>query len=225
MSKNIYLIILIFVSSGYVFSFITSILARKHSNINNELRNFIIYTSVGISFVILFWLTMFAKIPRTLFFQINTVSVLFHFSFLFYFIVSVTPILYKNQTIYIFIILCLCLCIIVVYNLSTGTRALSFSVANFILFFLCFFYYLQILIGSSHLSILQDPIFWIITGIFIGNGISLPVNIANDYILMSDSELTLAQKRLMGSLGLIPYSIMHICFGRGYLSIIKKEKK
>jgi len=175
----------------------------------------------------MFWLPRFQIIHPTTYLAINTLSLIFHFSFLSYFILRVIPNInnwryYKKYH----LIVSISVALVIIYDLNRNSFSLSFTLSNFILFILCLIYFTFLLESHSINPILKSSIFWVVIGIFICTGISLPVNIINDHILKNGKDLISDDnKRLMGSIGVIPYALMHLCFTKAYWCDLRKITK
>jgi len=227
MSKEGLFVVSIIVSICYLIGFVCSLFTIRNSRAASDIKYFYIYSIVGMVFTILFWLPQFNVLPISSYFALNTLSIIFHFIFLSRFIVQVTPLLkdFKFSAILLHSINFL-LILLVIYNFQMNTFALSFSFSNTILFLFCIAYYYSLLDAKPYKPILIDPVFWIVTGIFICTGISLPVNITNDYILFAtSSRLNDYDRRMLSFIGVVPYAIMHLCFSKAYICELKMTSK
>lgn len=147
-------------------------------------------------------------------------SLLFHFLFLGSFIFKVLP---KRGLFFIIILLILLLFIAYILFFSDWNFLVNkaFAVTNFSLTVLCLVYYFQILKLEVPFSLINEPSFWIITGIFIGMGSSSPLSAIIDYLAYDSSGL---KHQFFYKLVAASYTIMHLFFIKGYLCSIKERK-
>lgn len=147
-------------------------------------------------------------------------SLLFHFCFLGNFILKVLP----KRNVYIIIFFYLQLIIISTMLLSSDWKFLAnkaFAITNFSLALLSLVYFFQILKQTDLLNLLEEPSFWIISGIFLGMGFESPLSAVIDYL--TDNTLILQHKHFF-RLIVASYIIMHLFFIKAYLCSIKVKR-
>ncbi len=207
----------------YLLSCFYSLRLIGSKTIPTYLRGFYWYSIIGaLTSLMLLSSIFFSPIRIPMFSRINSVTLIFHFSFLTFFIFRIL----KNDRVVTFLKVCfwiiLFLLIVSIANdVYFDTCSLSFCVANVSLFLFCLFYYYQILHFIPAVSILKEPSFWIITGIFIGMGLSFPMIIFLDFFSLNTS---LQLKREIQFLGNLPYIVMHLCFIKAYLCSSQIQK-
>ena len=219
MYNIIFTIVWITVSIIYILSFILSLIVSycKKSSLNF----FYCYTTVAIFILFIFLLSRFKILPKDLYYNLNGVSVIFHFSFLSSFIFKQINFKRKKilKFIYLIVILLLIQLIISDFTLKKG---FPYLLTSLILVFISLFYYLELLNKIPIVNLLKDSTFWVVTGIFIGMGINIPgYAIGIIYLKQTVSkEMVL----LISSIIMASYGIMHLFFIKAFICSLQHHK-
>lgn len=153
---------------------------------------------------------------------LNSSLLLFHFIYLSLFIYRVLP----NKKISLYIKLLFFLFVsAILYCLFTNDLTLpqstAYGITNFGLVLFCCFYYLQLFEEMPTLNLLEEPSFWIISGIFFCMCATIPISSVRGYLRDNiPYELYLS----MGGIGSFAYGVMHIFFIKAYLCSINQAK-
>ena len=215
MDEETHIKLILIKEATYLISFLISLKLIGNKNIPNYMRGFYWYTSVGMAICTMY---IFSNnlhiIPSKTYRIINLLSLVFHFLFLSNFIIQVITNnkakKYLKKIPYFFIPLITYFIIKDVKNNS----AFSFAFTNFGLVFFCISYYYQLFKNSPTINLLKEPAFWIITGIFFGMSIIIPLTLIGGYLVNTIPRNIFLPLTLITLLG---YGIMHIFFIKGIL--------
>jgi hypothetical protein len=204
-----------FVTICYFLSLFFSFRTINNPWIPPYMRGFYWYSVVGAIVCLLFWYSrLFSE--KELFVKINLASLLFHYWFLGNFFKKIlVPSNNKIGNIFLFLSLFI-LIVFVIINLITKTTSLSFTTANFVLLVLSLGYYFQLFQKAPNQILFNEPAFWVVTGVFIAMGISLPVILFSDFIRMHKT-FTKEEYYFLNLIAGIPNAIMHIFFIKAYV--------
>lgn len=208
----------------YILSFLFSLKVFRSKNSPRYMKSFFLYPLIGaiISFVYLPIVFIQSRTNLDFFNRVNLISLLFHFPFLGLFILRIIKSKHAGImriTLWsIFVILV----IISIADFYQDTSSLSFCLANFTLIIFCLFYYYQLFQDIPTENLTRNPSFWIITGIFIGMGLSFPIIIFWDYL---EINLNRSAKRVYQAFTNLPYIAMHLFFIKANLCSIQTLKK
>ena len=97
----------------------------------------------------------------------------------------------------------------------------AFSITNFGLIVLCVIYYYQLFNNIPTLNLLKEPSFWIITGIFFGMSINVPLSAIISYL---DKRISVSTFMIFGNIFIISYGIMHLFFIKAIICAVKMNK-
>lgn len=198
----------------FVTSFILSARAYFRTEAPLFIRYFFIYPTVALVMIIFFWFDFLKITPKGFFSDLNFFSLIFHFIFLTWFILQVIKSSGSYQVERIIrAIFILCILASVVNDYVNGFRY-SYVLVNGMLFFYCFFYFGRLFKNNPYLHLTSQPAFWIITGIFLGMGITLPFYIFHEFLLV---RITKNTHNLLGLIGGVGYATMHIFFIKGFI--------
>ena len=178
----------------------------------------VLYTSVGLIIYVLFVLSRFKIISRWDFNLLNFLSIFFHFTFIFFFFYKIL----ENKYFLISSIILYIGTMIFTFS-STYSKLFIEQVVNNIytnisLMLFCIFYFFEIFKSMKPQNLLNEPIFWIVTGVFTGMGTSLPFYAMGSYFYRYNLNSQYTVITTIGSLG---YAIMHIFFIKGFLCSLK----
>jgi len=205
-----------------VWIFLISYKKNRNKNIPPYMKGFYFYPLVGLIMILFFWLDYIKISPNNLFQTINTLSLIFHYYFLASFICKVLKLqgIFDFERILFWIFLSIIICS-EVYDFLNKTR-ISFIVTNTFLLFFCICYYNKLFKNISVINLTDEPSFWVITGVFLGMGITLPFYIFNQYLFNLISRDNYYLLALMGISG---YMIMHLFFIKAFLCKTMQFKK
>lgn len=222
MSKEIFYLIKTVVFSYYIIAFLIALFNFKF--LTKDMKKFIGYNFVGASLAIILLIIQLNKILVSVEFinRLNLISLIFHYVFLSFFLIRF-GFLNKLKIVHIYFWVSLVLItIFFIRDFLNNTSSFSFCLANFSLLFICLLYYHQIFETNLDKNILKEPVFYIVTGIFIGMGLSIPIILFWDYV---DINLTVEYKRILQSFTNLPYLIMQTFFIKAYLCSMKTQQK
>ncbi len=186
------------------------------------MNGFYWYTSIGVVFVIIYWLSQFHLISLFLFQNLNQISVIFHFSFLSMFIFRVIPNSKISKYLKFVFIFFLILLVYFVINDIIALNIISHVVANSGLFIFCILYYYQLFRNIPTMNLLEEPSFWIICGIFFGMSINIPISAFGEYLF---DNLPRKIYMSIALIGIFSYGIMHLFFIKAFLCIVHPQKQ
>lgn len=208
MGKNIMVTIQWIGSLVYFVELIIALKVSKNENAPVIMRKFFWYPLVGTIIGLLFVFKNLNVIPNQIGFIANTISLLFHYSFLSFFIYTVTD---KQSKFKLIIFLLLVILIVFIISDIVNSYTTSFAFANSCLFIFSLYYFRTVLIGNTTIILKGNPIFYTCCGIFIGSGIIVPSALMIKYIfaleLSKDSVYLLA---LPTGLGYLTINIIFI---------------
>lgn len=198
----------------YLLSFIFSFRKRNEKSLPEYLKGFYVYPLIGLIIIVFFWLDFLQITAKYFYINLNRISLLFHFAFLSSFSCKALKLETQNSIERIlfwvlFIILIGIECIDFIKN-----RYLSFSTANIFLLLFCINYYNKLFRNSPSINLIQEPAFWIITGIFLGMGTIIPFSFFNPYL---STKIPINNYYLLVLMAALGYSIMHLLFIKAFL--------
>lgn len=195
----------------YFLTCLYSFQLYKKQNIPQYMKGFFWYPTAG-CIVALVWILAKQNYLTDLTLQhVNSYSLLFHFSFLSYFIFRVVSNNRIKKLIILFFFTCLISLLITLFLDSYNTTRLPFNITNYGLFFCSLFYYYSLFQNIPKKNLATESSFWIITGIFIGMGLNIPI-ISFGYVFDSTSPYIIKTIGWIAPLGFI---IMYILFLKG----------
>lgn len=149
---------------------------------------------------------------------INSSCLLFHFIFLSAFIYCTLP--YKKSILYrVIFLVCTVLIIFCLFtNNSYTLPSNAFAISNLGLVIFCCFYYYQLFEAVPTITLLKEPSFWIITGIFFCMCSTVPILAIRFYLLHNTSQKFYSTIEIV-----IPfaYGVMHLFFIKAYVCSIR----
>ena len=223
MSKEIGILFFDFQCLCILLSFLVSISIGQRKGLPKYMKNFFWYPTVGILITIpIFVSAHFPQILEPSVRIINNISLLFHYSFLSFFIIRVTP--QRNNQILHKLIFCVFLFLLIYFLAITNNKLrnhIAFGVSNFGLLIFCMTYYYRILNNVPNLILLNDPSFWIVNGVFFSMGVNLPFFFSMGYV---DNFISSEIYQALAAMPRICYGIMHLFFIKAYLCAIQNLK-
>ncbi len=175
------------------------------------MKGFYLYPLIGVLLGVPIFFNMNFNLDFLM--AVNNVSLIFHFSFLSYFIIRVIPVNAKSKIyFYLFSFVFLFLIILgLVTNDITKPLSHVFAISSFGLTVLSLVYFYLLFEKNPILKLLNEPSFWIISGIFFAMSLYIPVAISIGYVRNNASfYLTIFSNVLM-----FCYGIMHLFFLKG----------
>lgn len=199
----------------------TGLLALFYSKRKEELKYFYLYPIVAVifcSFSIIKIET--GKISTIQEIYLNKISFIFHFGFLSFFILKNT--IPKSQIKLPLLIAGLGFSVILffVFFPTYKLGQLIFVISNLSLFFLSSFYFINLYKNITEERLIGDPIFWILSGIFISMGLSIPNNLISHFILINYGDSLNNIAKLFGAFA---YGLMHLFFSKAFLCTFSKR--
>lgn len=202
-----------------IVSFLISLALLRKKEVHKRMKLFVIYPTVGFFIAVPTILSnYFFKSWIQIVLPINNFLILFHFTFLAFFI-SWYLMNEKLKKIY-FLIVFLIIIAIVYFLISYEIRrynTVAFGTSSFGLIICCLFYFYQIFINPPTLKIEREPSFWIISGVFFCMGLNMPLQVT---AIHNTSDINI---RLMVLFTVaFTYMAMHLFFIKAYLCALKQ---
>ena len=215
MDEDIYSKLRLIKEVKYLLSFLISLKLIGNKNIPNYMRGFYWYTSVAIAVSTLYISSNYLHIiPSKTYRIINLLSAVFHFTFLSLFIIRVVTNSKENKYLKILLYFFIPLIIYFIIKDIKNNTVFSFVIANFGLLIFCISYYYELFRNSPTINLLKEPAFWIITGIFFGMSLIIPLTLIGGYLVNTIPRNIFLSLTLITLLG---YGSMNIFFIKGIL--------
>jgi hypothetical protein len=150
--------------------------------------------------------------------KVNIYSILFHFTFLSIFISSVLPNkkgFSKYSPAFISAVFCITL-IFLLFDQNVRGNSVSFAIANLGLVIYCIVYYYNSFKEPSNADLLQEPSFWIISGIFLCMSASIPINSLHEF-LRNETQIDIQRRKDIFGISYFAYGIFHLFLIKAYL--------
>ncbi len=207
-----------FQSTCMILSLIFAIPLINNNKVVKYMQHFYWYSIVASVLVLIKYMSRWFTIPsKYIVTLLYNYSILFHFIFLSLFILFAIPgkkSMKVSYTVFISVIL-----LTLYYLLISGNmrqNSISYAIANLGLVFYCLMYYLNLFEQTPRCILLQEPSFWVITGIFFCMSTSIPINALHDY-LRAENLVKLEQKKDLFSIAYFSYGSLHLFFIKAYL--------
>lgn len=222
MEETIYYKLILIKDLTYLLSFLFSLGLIGNKNIPNYMKGFYWYTSVGLFIITLQFFSHYLHIiPKEIYRVINLLSLLFHYTFLGFFILrslsDSKDIKQLKIIFWLFIPLIIYFIIIDINNYVV----FAFAITNFGLLIFCIIYYYQLFKNTPTLNLLTEPSFWIITGIFFGMSTTIPISIIGGHLLHNIPRNIFLSISLLVPFG---YSVMHLFFIKAILCSVRQPR-
>jgi hypothetical protein len=203
----------------YLIELIIALNVPKNKNIPAIIRKFYWYPLVGLIIGFLIAIKNLNILPIRIAFIANTISLLFHYSFLSLFIYSTTG---KKNIFKIMILVAFFGTIWLIISDIVNGYITSFAFANASLFFFSCYYFYKLFQWNTNVYLSTDPIFYVSCGIFIGSGFIVPASLMIKYLFIlkipKDSINAIAVLTNIG------YTIMNLIFIKALLICTKQNK-
>lgn len=222
MNKAIHYILFNFQAIAIVASFLISLRLVDNKSIPSHLRRFFLYTTVAVLILIPAMLSAYFSVASSFGKIANNISLLFHFTFLSHFIMTVTP--NKGARVFIgcmyFTFLGMMLFFLINADLTKQINQ-AFTISSLGLTLLCIVYYFTLFQNLPTMKLRKDPSFLIITGVFVAMSLHIPASAAIDYI---NGQISTLYYILLYDLLLLTYTVMHLFFIQAFLCAIRMSK-
>ncbi len=193
-------------------------------NVQINLKFFAFYPILTISIAIPSIIHDFAiKDLRSIKNVLENVTLLLHISLIGYFVYTCLNRRLLRR-IY-FIVLSSFQLIVIIYLSSidlTKKNFFAFAITNFGLIILTLFYFIEIFINPPILKLIEEPHFWIVTGVFFSMSLSIPFFATYKVIMGRNGEFI---QTLVGASVALSFIIMHLFFVKGFKCSIKNHNK
>lgn len=213
-------ILMVIIHLVYFFSFFFSLKLLKKKNVPFLLKTFVLYTGVAFLMYLVMILTKIKILPLTYMFILNYYSTAFHLCFFLYFFKQV---LEKNHFKVVATFVCT-LALFMTYSISYKEAIKNIMMnafySNIALIICSIFYFIELFKSMKLQNLIEEPTFWIVTGVFIGMGTSLPFYAIGGIILRENIYEVKAIITLIGSFA---YIAMHLFFIKGFLCSLKMK--
>jgi len=219
---TIYNIMIWFQWCCMLLSFIFSIRTINNNSIPSYMRGFYIYSLLALCLCSLSVINLLTgHINFHYLVIIQKLSLIFHYSFLSYFIYGT----FTNRKVKLFFtpiffsFLCLIL-ISLVDNLYEIDTFHTNAITNLALVFYCLIYYYQLFNKPPVEILLEEPSFWMVSGLFLSLTITVPINSLRHFLINHISEDFNFE---IVSISVFAYGTMHLFFVKAYLCSIHKK--
>lgn len=193
----------------YVLSFVFAILAIYRKSLPYYMNGFFWYPLIGVVLISSFWLAVVGILPFPVYNTLNRLSLVFHYAFISIFICNVLKSRGSIVTEVILSIFFLVVTIILVTVDIINNSKISYPIVNMIVFVFCINYYFRICMKPSSIRLINDPSFWVVSGVFLCMGMTIPIHLFNKFLAENLMKSYYTQVMLTGAIG---YSLMHISF-------------
>ena len=223
MGESVYFRLSDLVNIVYLVSFIYSIIILKNNNIPKYIKGFYWYTIVTINIALVHISEKyFNLIPKDFFRILNLVSLIYHYTFLSLFISQFLILKKQRKYFKVLFIIFIIMLIAFIFTDIINHSVISFAIANLGLIMFCIFYYNQLFKNIPILNLLKEPSFWIITGIFFGMSITIPISLMGGYLYHNLSKNIYYSIATIMPFG---YGMMHLFFIKAFLCSVQIHKE
>ncbi len=224
MSKALILIIYNCQCLVIILSFLISLKLVKNKSIPDYMRGFYWYPSIALVIILPgFFTENYFRSYRVYSSILTNLSLIFHYSFLSIFIIKVMPKGISNNFLKIFFLFFLSLLIfLLIYEKLEKQNTFAFATANLGLTIFCIIYYYRLFNNLPIVNLKREPSFWIITGVFFCMSMHIPLISVSNYLY---ENISLSTSRLINSIAIFCYLIMHLFFIKAYLCSVRPQKQ
>ena len=213
-----------FQSTCMILSFLFSLQLINNNKVVTYMRYFYWYSTVAAAIVLVRWTSAHYTLPsKEIMTQLNSYSILFHFTFLSIFISSIFP--GKENLKFPLPLFCI-LFTTILFSLLTypgkNINSGAFAIGNLCLIIYCIIYFYLLFQNGSKVDLLKEPSFWIISGIFLGMSASIPINSLHAY-LKYETNIGLEHRKNLFSISLFAYGLFHLFLIKAYLCSIPRQ--
>jgi magnesium-transporting ATPase (P-type) len=173
-----------------------------------------LYPLAGIPISVFYFLYKGKVISPAIFANANSVSVLFHYFFLSFFVYRVTG---RQRNFMLTIVLfSLPVIFLVIFDINFET-AFSFSICNFLLLFYSVYYFYSCFKAPPIFNLSKNPGFLICSGVLLGSGLVIPFSLFNQYLI--SIHMPSNSIHILGVLATVGYLIINLFFFKAILCL------
>jgi len=181
------------------------------------MRYFYWYSVVGGAIVLISYTSKNLGLPGEKGLQeIRNYSILFHFTFLSMFILSLVR--YRKGFKILLSIYCMLILLILFYVVTYRGNTLnsaSYPIANLGLTFYCIVYYYFLFKDAPKINLQKNPAFWVISGIFLGMSVTIPIHSLHEYF-RKENYVDLENRKALASIAYFSYGVFHLFLVKAY---------
>ena len=205
-----------------MLSFFVSLRLKKIPNRSN-LKLFMIYNFVAFCVMVpMFLYTNFNYFNMKIVYGINNFSLIFGFSFLGLYIISITTYSIKNRN--AMIVIFSIFLMMIIFLVSTKNKSFpiqsAFATNHLGLAIFSLFYLIKLFREIPDKDLMKDSNFWIVIGVFFCSIVSYPLISLADYL--SIHKISLSTNILLLNVPIFCYSVMHLLFIKSFLCSIRQ---
>lgn len=206
-----------------IVSFLVSTLMVWRKNIDWRIKIFVLYPFVAVLvFSVLIYSMFFDKSVQPNATILNNYSLLFHFSFLSFFIYTKLKLTFIKRLLIFSFFSFFIIIIIVLFSYSQVIEnKLAFSISNIGLIISCLFYYYDVYSMSEPSMLFKDPVFIIVTGIFICMSMHIPFTAVFNVF---PKKISITMRELVQAILCFSYLSMHLFFIKAYICVLQIQK-
>ncbi len=214
-----------FQSICMILSLLFSLRLINNKRVVKNMKYFYWYSIVGALIVLLnivnYQIGLFSHIVMG---TVRNYSVLFHFGFLSFFILSLlSPPLKKRVFLTIVLPFFLISLIALIAYSNEKQNSTAYALSNLGLVTLCINYFLYLFNNPSKGSLLNEPPFWIVSGIFLCMSAIIPINSLHEF-LWNENFVLPEERKLLSSIRYFAFGCMHLFFVKAYLCSIHQKQ-
>lgn len=220
---HIYNLLYYFQLLCFALSFIYSLKTIGNRNVPSYMKWFFIYSIVAFAGVSIVSVIRYLKSNSDdTAMTVTIFSIYFHYFFLAIFFRGILKKKTSKRILTIILIPSIPIVLIIVYlNLSEPFGLESFSVANFFLIVYCAIYFWELFTSFPKYELLQEPSFWIVSGIFLSLGAIIPIHFTYQYL---KTNLNFEVFDKLKAVCCFAYGTMHLFFIKAYLCSTAQKK-
>ncbi len=147
----------------------------KNNGIVPYMKGFYLYPIVGFLVLIPHFLSANFNYNTDFAMTVNNISLIFHLSFLSFFIIRVIP--SKNEKMFLYFNFCISLLVALNYLLKNISQQgnMAFLVVSLSLVISCITYYFTLFSNLPKINLTKEPAFWVVTGVFFAMSLQSPI--------------------------------------------------
>lgn len=225
MKYTFYEIMVWYQSICMILSFLFSLRLINNNKVVHYMRYFYWYSIVG-GLIAIFRITTkkYGFPSEDIMAVVSNYSVLFHFTFLSWFIHTLMP--NRNEfklSIFVFVtIFCITLFFLILYP-EKQQNSTSYAMGNIGLIIFCIIYFYQLFQTVPKLNLLKEPSFWIITGVFVCMSVSIPILSLHQF-LRDENYINPESRKIFSGLVYLAYGSFHLFLLKAYVCSTPQQK-
>lgn len=198
-------------------SFCFSLRLVKNKNVPKYLKGFYLYPMVCVLVAIPFIFPIHLGLNASI---INSLSLIFHFTYLSYFISKVLNVKKLKQILVSLFAIFFCIITVLLWREDLNEPVnYIFSISAIGLTIFSILYYYQIFISSPLPDLLKEPSFWIVTGVFFSMSLHIPISMIIDELFY---KIPYSTYLLLSCILVFSIIIMHLFFIKAFLCVKKR---